>query len=246
MRQQKLKNPRKVPRGEKRRMELAAIAERVFLARGFSDTTMQMIASKAGGSKETLYRHFKSKEALFAEVVGRRAVRISGPESALARDEIPEVALFDLGISLMRVMAKKDAASLFRIVVAEAPRAPKLGAIFYAQGPGATLKRLTKYLRAAASRGQLRCREPLRAAKLFLGAVVAQHHLHILIGQPQVAISETEMRKQVRGAVSMFLACYRPERPLSDKQRRLPVGVLKRTALGTEKKRAQIPSRRMN
>src|SRR6267154_348985 len=193
MRQQK-RNPRKVPRGEKRRMELAAIAERVFLMRGFSDTTMQMIASQAGGSKETLYRHFKSKEALFAEVVGRRAARISGPESALARDEVPEVALFDLGISLLGMMTKKDAASLFRIVVAEAPRAPKLGAIFYAQGPGATLERLTKYLRAAAGRGQLRCRDPLRAAKLFLGAVVAQHHLHCLIDRPRAAISETEMR----------------------------------------------------
>jgi len=202
-------------------MELAAIAERVFLMRGFSDTTMQMIASQAGGSKETLYRHFKSKEALFAEVVGRRAARISGPESALARDEVPEVALFDLGISLLRMMTRKDAASLFRIVVAEAPRAPKLGAIFYAQGPGATLERLTKYLRAAAGRGQLRCRDPLRAAKLFLGAVVAQHHLHSLIGQPHAAISEAEMRRHVREAVSMFLACYRPERPRSDKPRLL-------------------------
>src|SRR3981189_3394380 len=111
MPRQKLKNPRKIPRGAKRRMELAAIAERVFLMRGFSDTTMQMIASQAGGSKETLYRHFKSKEALFAEVVGRRAARISGPESALARDEVPEVALFDLGISLMRLMKKKEAPS---------------------------------------------------------------------------------------------------------------------------------------
>jgi TetR/AcrR family transcriptional repressor of mexJK operon len=160
------------------------------------------------------------KEALFAEVVGRRAARISGPESALARDEVPEVALFDLGLSLIRMMTRKDAASLFRIVVAEAPRAPKLGAIFYAQGPGATLKRLTQYLRAAAGRGQLHCPEPLRAAKLLLGAVVAQHHLHCLIGQPQAAISDTELRKHVREAVSMFLACYGPERPRSNNKQR--------------------------
>jgi TetR/AcrR family transcriptional repressor of mexJK operon len=216
----KLKNPRRVPRGETRRIELAAIAERVFLTCGFADTTMQMIASQAGASKETLYRHFRSKEALFAEVVGRRAALISGPESALARNEAPEVALFDLGLSLMRMLARKDAASLFRIVVAEAPRAPELGAIFYTLGPGATLERLTKYLRAADSRGLLCCREPLRAAKLFLGSVVAQHHLYCLIGRPKAAIPDTEMRKHVRGAVSMFLACYRPARPQSEKRRR--------------------------
>ena len=51
------------------------------------------------------------------------------------------------------MMTRKDAASLFRIVVAEARRAPKPGAIFYTQGPGTTLKRLAKYLRAAADRG---------------------------------------------------------------------------------------------
>jgi len=84
-------------------MELAAIAEHVFLARGFVDTTMQMIASQAGGSKETLYRHFRSKEALFAEVVGRRAAQISGPETALARDEAPEVALFET-VPVVRLM----------------------------------------------------------------------------------------------------------------------------------------------
>ena len=101
-------------------------------------------------------------------------------------------------------MTRKDAASLFRIAVAEAPRAPKLGAIFYAQGPGTTLKQLTKNLRAAASRSELRCREPLRAAKLFLSAVVVQHHLNCMIGQRHAAISETEMRTHVREAVSMF------------------------------------------
>jgi AcrR family transcriptional regulator len=193
-------------------MELAAIAERVFLERGFSDTTMQMIASYAGGSKETLYRHFASKEALFAEVVGRRAAQISGPESGIARDENPEIALFDLGMSLVRMMTKSDSCALFSLVVAESSRSPKLGEIFYAHGPGATLKRLTQYLHDATARGDLRCREPLRAGRLFLGAVMAHYHLQKLIGQPQTEISDAEMRKHVRDAVSMFLARYRPER----------------------------------
>jgi TetR/AcrR family transcriptional repressor of mexJK operon len=65
------------------------------------------------------------------------------------------------------MMTQKDAASLFRIVVAEAPRAPTPGAIFYAQRPGTTLKRLAKYLRAAAVRGELRCRELLCAAEFL-------------------------------------------------------------------------------
>ncbi len=202
---------RRVPRGDARRRELADVAERVFLERGFSNTTMQMIASQAGGSKETLYRHFASKEALFAEIVSRKAARISGPESALVRDGTPEQVLFELGNNLLNMMTRSDTSSLFSVVVAEAPRSPELAAIFYAHGPGATLQKLTDYLRTATRRGDLHCVQPLRAAKLFLGAVVAQHHLHSLIGQPPTAVPEAEIREHVRAAIAMFLARYGPK-----------------------------------
>ncbi len=204
----KAKPVRRVPRGETRRAELAGVAERVFLERGFSETTMQMIASRAGASKETLYRHFESKEALFAEVVSRRAAQVSGPESALARDGAPRRVLCDLGLSLMRVMTQGDAWALFSLVIAETPRTPELGAIFYAKGPGTTLDRLTTYLRSATARGELRCRQPTRAAKLFLGAVVANYHLLGLIGQPAAPLTDADMRSHVRSAVAMFLARF--------------------------------------
>ncbi len=121
-------------------MELAAVAERLFLKHGFAETTMQMIAWRPKRSKETLYRHFASKEALFAELINARAVTVAGPQSALARDEPPETALLELGMSLMNLMMKGEAPSLFNIVLADARRAPDLAHIFYDQGPGATLK----------------------------------------------------------------------------------------------------------
>jgi TetR/AcrR family transcriptional regulator, mexJK operon transcriptional repressor len=189
-------------------MELAGVAERLFLKHGFTETTMQMIASEAGGSKETLYRHFASKEALFAELISARAAAIAGPQSALAGDEAPDKVLTELGLSLMRVISMRDASSLLSIVVAETHRAPDLASIFYCQGPGATLERLTGYLRSATRRGQLRCPDPQRAAKLFLGAVISQHHLYSLIGQPAKPVTKVEMRKHVRAAVEMFLSHF--------------------------------------
>jgi len=133
---------------------------------------------------------------------------ISGPHSALARDEEPEAALSGLGIGLMRLMMRSDTSSLLKIVVAEAPGSPQLAKVFYARGPGATLARLTDYLRVATGRGQLDCPQPLLAAKLFIGSVVAHHHLCALIGQPPAVLSESEMRKHVHAAVAMFLARY--------------------------------------
>jgi AcrR family transcriptional regulator len=189
-------------------MELAKVAERLFLTHGFSNTTMQMIASEAEASKETLYRHFSNKEALFAELISAKAADVAGPQSALARDEPPATALFELGTNLMQIMATGGSSSLFNMVVADAHRAPDLAKIFYDRGPGTTLKRLTAYLRSATRRGQLHCPDPQRAAKLFLGAVVSHHHLHCLIGQPPVPVSTTEMRRHVQAAVEMFLSHF--------------------------------------
>ena len=203
----KVRAARKVPRGEQRRTELASVAERLFLKYGFTDTTMQMIAVEAGASKETLYRHFSSKEALFAELINARATQVAGPQSAMARDEPPQTALFELGMSMMQLMTKGDKSTVFKIIIADAQRSPELAQIFYDQGPGMTLKRLTAYLGSATQRGLLHCPDPRRAAKLFLGAVVSHHHLHCLIGQPS-PVSPLEMKQHVQAAVDMFLSHF--------------------------------------
>ena len=199
---------RRVPRGGQRREQLVCVAEAAFLEHGFADTTMQTIATRAGASKETLYRHFASKEALFAEVVGRRAEQISGPESALSHEAPPRRVLFELGCGLLRLMTQSEVVPLLRLVIAESARTPELGAILYAKGPGATRERLTDYLRAATLRGELRCRRPERAAKLFLGAVIANYRVLALINPPKTPIAEKEIRDHARSAVAMFLAYY--------------------------------------
>lgn len=44
-------------------------ARSVFLAHGFRDTSMQMIAAEVGISAPGLYKHFESKEAIFSALV---------------------------------------------------------------------------------------------------------------------------------------------------------------------------------
>ncbi len=195
---------RRVPRGEKRRDEIAAVAEGVFLERGFADTTMQIIAARAGASKETLYRRFGSKEALFSEVVRRRSSRVTGEEGELSGP--PERALFDFGLSLLRVLSSSESLCLYRVVMAEIAREPELGRIFYNQGPGRLLEQLAAYLKAAVQRGELRCKNANLAAKLFMGAVVAHHQISkLIIG---ATFSDAELLAHVREAVSLFLARY--------------------------------------
>jgi TetR/AcrR family transcriptional regulator, mexJK operon transcriptional repressor len=200
---------RRIPRGEKRREEIAAVAERVFLELGFTETTMQIVASRAGASKETLYRHFGSKEELFSEVVRARAERVyGGTEGEFRLQGEPREVLMQLGFNLLRLLLNEDPICLFRIVVAEAPRTPELGRIFFEQGPAQVLRQLTLYLERATRQGSLNCPDPTLAAKLFLGAVVANRHIMLLVAPGFEVITEDTIHRHVEAAVAMFLARY--------------------------------------
>ena len=203
---------RKVPRGDRRRMELIDVAEKMFLERGYAETTMQVIAEAAGASKETLYRHFESKQLLFAEIVGRKAQMISGPDTGITRGGAPEAVLLELGTNLLRAISRGQSSFLFRTVVAEAVWTPELGDLFYENGPGLTVTRLTQYLADATEKGALHCDDPLMAARLFHGAVVSQFHLCRLVQSSWKPPTSAEIDRHVKAAVSMFLAEFGPRR----------------------------------
>jgi TetR/AcrR family transcriptional regulator, mexJK operon transcriptional repressor len=201
-------NIRKVPRGARRRVELIDIAQKMFLERGFADTTMQGIAEAAGASKETLYRHFENKEQMFAEIISRKTRQISGPDAPMVRGGRPEAVLTALGTNLLSAIVTGEASCLFRIVVAEATRSPELGNLFYSRGPGHTVERLTQYLTEASSRGELDCSDPKVAARLFLGAVVSQFHLRRLFESDWNPPGEKEIGRHIKAAVAMFMAQF--------------------------------------
>ncbi|MFN4241995.1 MAG: TetR/AcrR family transcriptional regulator [Tepidisphaerales bacterium] len=56
-------------KAEQRRTQLMEVATRLFAERGFDATTTAAIAAAAGVSEPILYRHFRSKRALFAAIV---------------------------------------------------------------------------------------------------------------------------------------------------------------------------------
>jgi AcrR family transcriptional regulator len=208
---------RRIPRGEKRREEIAEVAERVFLELGFNETTMQIVASRAGASKETLYRHFGSKEGLFSEVVRARTARFfAGAEGDPRLLGAPHEVLLQLGFNLLYKLLNEDPICLFRIVVAETPRNPELGRIFFEQGPAQVLQQLTLYLEGATRQGLLICEDPTLAARLFLGAVVANRHIMMLVAPGWEPLTEATIRRHVEEAVALFLARYAPKKSAAE------------------------------
>lgn len=63
-------------RSDAKRDEILKDSKAVFPRRGFEVTSMDAVALRVGVSKMTVYRHFGSKEALFAGVITDLCERI--------------------------------------------------------------------------------------------------------------------------------------------------------------------------
>jgi AcrR family transcriptional regulator len=129
--------PELSPLQRRKRSAILDGAKTVFLRGGFGLATMDDVASAAGVGKQTVYRHFGSKEALFVGLVSSMCAQVGGfLDSAQDEqsDDSPEVELRELGWVLAQSLISPDYLRLYRAIVAEAERLPELGQVFYENG----------------------------------------------------------------------------------------------------------------
>ena len=153
------------------RSTILAAAESLFLARGYLGTSMDDVARTAPVSKQTLYAHVKSKEALFVEVVER----MTGSAAAELKDRVADpppdrkVAefLFTFAVEQLRIVMTPRLMQLRRLVIGEVSRFPELGAALHRNGPGRSITRLQQAFAHYHEQGQLVVPDAHQAATFF-------------------------------------------------------------------------------
>jgi AcrR family transcriptional regulator len=130
--------PRQNTRTQQTRERLRAAAHRLFLQQGYLATSIDAILAEAGiSSKETLYRHYANKEALFVDVLSHMTLEQPGFSEKLAALPMPHdlpslrQALTQLSREILSMMSQPGYLPLVRMIIAEAPRFPQLGTLFF-------------------------------------------------------------------------------------------------------------------
>ena len=143
-------------RGQQTRERLRAAAHRLFLRQGYLATSIDAILAEAGiASKETLYRHYASKEALFADVLSQLTMEQPGFSERLMALPAPHdlqslhQALTALAREILTMMNQPGYLPLVRMVIAESPRFPQLGALFFSTVTQRGLSLIVGLLQAA-------------------------------------------------------------------------------------------------
>ncbi|MFG1409730.1 TetR/AcrR family transcriptional regulator [Xanthobacter sp. VTT E-85241] len=159
------------PRGTGRRIRAAA--RRLFLERGYGNTSMDAVAAAAPASKRTLYQHYPSKAELFGAVIAEVwAHFIRGPDLPDTAEEDPRFVLREFVARMCVHWDQPDVIPILRLIIAEAPRFPELSEAFARTGKEPTLRKLTAYLEMLRDAGKLPAGlDTSLAAAQFLGAI---------------------------------------------------------------------------
>lgn len=108
-------------------------ARAVFLREGFAQGSMDAVAAEAGVGKQTIYRHFRSKEALVEALVEAMCAPevVRPPAKSLPAGQ----RLHELLLAFVTGVTSPDSLRLYRAIVAEAERMPGVGRLFWEAGP---------------------------------------------------------------------------------------------------------------
>jgi AcrR family transcriptional regulator len=168
------------PLQRRKRSAILDGAKAVFLRQSFTLATMDDVASAAGVGKQTVYRHFRSKEALFVGLVISMCTQVgallAAPQDAQS-DGSPDVELRALGWLLAQILIAPDNLRLYRAIVAEAERLPELGQVFYESGAKVVRAYAAKILRKRFDESTAALR-----ATTFINLVLGDAYLELAIG----------------------------------------------------------------
>ena len=192
--------------GERRRLVIQA-AETVFLSQGYGASGMSDIAQHAGMSKKTLYGLFDSKESLFAAVIAARRETVEPALAAGSACDVPDIVqiLCRYLASFVRFVIAPRQIALYRLVIAEAHRAPDLSRAFYREGPEKARAPLAGWLKSLHAEDRLQIPDPDRAAAVLIAMAVADLHMQVMMMGDGASITDDAINRSVAEAVRIFL-----------------------------------------
>lgn len=196
-------------RGLARQQKLLEVAEKHFFAHGYAGANVNEIVREAGGSLNTLYRHFGNKLGLFEAVMQNTANQLFTPFSQTDFWQADmETNLLEFGRAVQNIVLSPDGVAIHRLVSSENNvEQSEIQQLFYAIGPQTAITILGDYLQDLKEQGRIRVHDSYLAAAQFLEMTKGPFFYPALFGKlPE----KEEMEQVLKQSVEIFLnGCLR-------------------------------------
>jgi len=181
--------------GKNRRQQIVVVAAELFARKGFSGTTTKEIAEGAGVSEAIIFRHFASKDELYAAILdfkvkqGTERMKAQLEEAASRKDDR---AFFGSLAFEMLDFHSKDR-TFMRLLLFSALEGHELSDIFFDSTARDFKNHIRKYIKQRISDGAFRSIDPAVAARAFVGMVLHQVQARTIFSDDDVKLSDRQI-----------------------------------------------------
>lgn len=190
---------------DERRDAILSAATELFHEVGYERASMAAISARVGGSKQTLYSYFKSKEELFSAAMvgameerGYELLHLLTPDTTDLRQ-----TLMHFGEAYLDFISSPEIILNGRIAIAAASSGD-LGAQLYQLGPRRLWDEVTAYLATRIALGQLKAPSAKLAALHLQGLLEAGYAEPLLFGAPPLM----DRLEAAQSAIIAYLQAY--------------------------------------
>ncbi len=191
---------------EARLQALLHTAATLFLEKGYSKVSLEMIAREAHVAVRTIYVKFGGKAGLLNAVITNGREHFFAGMDNMETDTRPlQEILSDFSLRFLELISMPAFCSLHRMVVAEARTTPELAETFYQAGPLRTRQELGRFFARADIRAQLRNDVPVETLPVFLINCIMGDTITRLLFPVAEAPSTDELRARAEAGLDLFL-----------------------------------------
>ncbi len=169
--------------------------------------TVDMVADRAGVSKQTLYNRFGGKEDLLLRVMQSILAELTTDLESFSETDNVRTALMAFGARYLRMVSDPQRTNFLRLIIGSINHADSSGQLFFRSGPHVLIERLAEFIAHQTELGHLLGGNPRLEAEQFIGLVLGTLQMRLLLGV-EVSWTEEAIRDRVASAVDVFLASY--------------------------------------
>lgn len=203
---------------EMRMQQLLDTAASLFLQKGYSGVSLEMIAREAHVAVRTIYVKFGGKAGLLNAIIAGGRLRHFSSMGDMQTDNRPLIQILsDFGLRYLELVSTPAAIELHRMVIAEGRTNPELAATFHQAGPLQTRAMLDRFFARLEIATQ--CRSDLAPAMLtshLISCLMGDQATRFLVAQEQEQTQEqtqeqareqsrADMLRQAQLGVDLFL-----------------------------------------
>jgi TetR/AcrR family transcriptional repressor of mexJK operon len=183
---------------------MISVSRQMFGAHGYGATSMAAVARTARVSKNTLYSRFPSKASLFRAIIDHQIEALDPSVKPLRiRDRSLQATLRAYAEETIRASLTSEILQLNRLITSEAVRFPELAEVAAARMETG-VDQVAALITDAAERDNITCRDPRKAARMFLTITRGWYYGDILLTNRTV--DGPEIREFVEDMLQVFLA----------------------------------------